>query len=160
MNSDTAEQVIVLTPVRAAGRGGRIRLRGLILAAVSLKVMLLASSLRPYASGLGTHQQLGLPACSFEARTGLPCPSCGMTTSMAAMAHGQVGAALSAHPFGVVAFLAVLALAGVGMVELATGFDVLARARPRLWWVWVGLAILFGGWLWKLARLWGALGEP
>ncbi|NBO19844.1 MAG: DUF2752 domain-containing protein, partial [Proteobacteria bacterium] len=37
--------------------------------------------LTPDARGLGTHEQLGLPPCGFYLWYGLPCPSCGMTTS-------------------------------------------------------------------------------
>lgn len=41
----------------------------------------------------GTHRQLGLPPCMLNVVTGLPCPACGMTTSIALLAHGDPAAA-------------------------------------------------------------------
>src|SRR5580692_10658404 len=46
----------------------------------------LAIYLNPYkedgtARKMETHRQLGLPECSFKEKTGMPCPSCGMTSS-------------------------------------------------------------------------------
>ena len=46
-------------------------------------VLLIASWLTPDPRGLGSHTKLGMPRCEFEYRTGIPCPSCGMTTSFA-----------------------------------------------------------------------------
>src|SRR5262245_6202429 len=56
-----------------------------------------------------THRQLGLPPCTFKAVTGLPCPSCGMTTSFALLMHGDVLNSLWANPVGTL--LAVFCLA-------------------------------------------------
>jgi uncharacterized protein DUF2752 len=44
----------------------------------------------------------GLP-CPLRTLTGVPCPLCGMTTSVEATVHGHVGQALAANPAGVVA---------------------------------------------------------
>jgi hypothetical protein len=68
-------------------------------------VFALARYLDPYeADGTpmrqGTHQKLGLPPCTFYDRTGLPCPSCGMTTSFALLAHGDVVNSLRANCVG------------------------------------------------------------
>ena len=49
----------------------------------------LAVWLNPDSRGFGTHQQLGLPACSFQTSFGVPCPSCGMTTSFSHFVRGQ-----------------------------------------------------------------------
>jgi hypothetical protein len=49
---------------------------------------------------MGTHEQLGLPPCSFKVATGLPCPSCGMTTSFAFLVRGDVGNSLRANAVG------------------------------------------------------------
>jgi hypothetical protein len=37
-----------------------------------------------------THRQLGLPPCTFEEVSGVPCPSCGMTTSFSLLLHGDL----------------------------------------------------------------------
>jgi hypothetical protein len=44
----------------------------------------------------------GLP-CPLRSLTGVPCPFCGMTTSVEAGVHLDLRAALLANPFGVVA---------------------------------------------------------
>jgi len=85
---------------------------GLALALVA--VFAVASWLNPYnADGsprtLATHQQLGLPPCNFYYFTGVPCPSCGMTTSFALLMHGDVKNSLRANAVGTV-------LAGFGLL--------------------------------------------
>lgn len=60
----------------------------------------LAAWLQANAAGLGTHRTLGLPPCLFLTLTGLPCPSCGLTTSFTHLVHFQVLAAFRAHPLG------------------------------------------------------------
>jgi hypothetical protein len=47
-----------------------------------------------------THRQLGLPPCTFYVTTGLPCPSCGMTTSFALLVRGDVANSLRANAVG------------------------------------------------------------
>jgi hypothetical protein len=47
-------------------------------------------------------------ACPLRTLTGIPCPLCGMTTSVEAAAHGHLGAAFAATPAGVVAVLIAL----------------------------------------------------
>jgi hypothetical protein len=49
---------------------------------------------------MATHRQLGLPPCTFVEVTGVPCPACGMTTSFALLAHGDVANSLRANWVG------------------------------------------------------------
>jgi Protein of unknown function (DUF2752) len=61
--------------------------------------------LNPYqadgsARRMETHRQLGLPACTFYAVTGVPCPACGMTTSFALLVRGDVGNSVRANAVG------------------------------------------------------------
>jgi hypothetical protein len=68
-------------------------------------VFAIALWLDPYdADGLPlkmeAHRQLGLPPCTFFAVTGLPCPSCGMTTSFALLMHGDPWNSLKANAVG------------------------------------------------------------
>ena len=78
-------------------------------------VFAVAAWLNPYdadgqALQMETHRQLGLPPCTFYVLTGgLPCPSCGMTTSFALLMHGDVWNSLQANAAGTL--LALLGLA-------------------------------------------------
>ena len=88
--------------------GQRIALAALALALLALLVT--AGILTPDARGHGTHQQLGLPPCTFYLIFQRPCPACGMTTSWAWLLRGEIGHALAANAGGTL--LAGLSLAG------------------------------------------------
>lgn len=81
---------------------------GLLAIAAGLLVIFgIAIALNPYdADGqprrMETHRQLGLPPCTFYVMTGVPCPSCGMTTSFALLMHGDVWNSLKANAVGTV----------------------------------------------------------
>ncbi|MFM7129954.1 MAG: DUF2752 domain-containing protein [bacterium] len=62
----------------------------LFLPVIFLSFVILAGRLNPESTGVGTHRQLGLPACLVMERTGLPCPTCGMTTALANLGHGRI----------------------------------------------------------------------
>ncbi|MBM3757402.1 MAG: DUF2752 domain-containing protein [Acidobacteria bacterium] len=87
----------------------------------SLTVLSVATGLTPSAARLGTHTQLGLPACGFLSRTGWPCPSCGLTTSFALAIRGRFADAAFVQPFGFLLFCALLA---------AIPFFLYRAARP------------------------------
>jgi len=94
---ETVEQSPVLT---AWVRGTLV---GIALGLVT--VFSIAAWLKPYSAKgqalrMETHMQLGLPACTFKHVTGLPCPSCGMTTSFALLIHGDVWNSLQANAVG------------------------------------------------------------
>jgi len=60
----------------------------------------LAVSLPPDSRGYGTHQRLGLPPCSVRGLCGVPCPTCGMTTSFANFVRGRFAASIRANVAG------------------------------------------------------------
>jgi len=124
----------------------RLRIRGIVIASACWAILIVSACLTPSRTGMGTHRQLGLPACQWLATTGYPCPTCGLTTSMAAMAHARPVLAWKSHPFGVVLFAAVLAAALLGTFEACTGRDAFRHLRPGMWWAWVPILGLLAGW--------------
>jgi len=97
-----------------------------VLLAVALGVLGLSRYLTPSPTGVGTHEQLGLPACGILAFTGFPCPACGMTTAFACLAHLDVFASLRANPMGLPLFLATFLFVPIGIQALVTGRSVLS----------------------------------
>ena len=98
--------------------------------------------LTPDPAGHGTHQQLGLPPCTIYYLTGRPCPSCGLTTSVSAILHGQFGLAWRANPMGYVIVAGALAVAVNSLLALLWGrsvrientrFTLLLLALLTLW---------------------------
>lgn len=121
----------------------------------ALPLLTAALLLTPAAQGHGTHQQLGLPPCTFLWLTGFPCAFCGMTTSWTHAAHGQVLESIRTQPMGFVFFSIDLAL-----VVWILGLAVLGRAQfrperflsaiPRPLW-WSGLSLTLVAWIYKIA---------
>ena len=79
------------------------------LIALATMTLAIARLLHPSAKGYGTHQQLGLPSCVFFKLTGIPCPSCGLTTSFAHAARLHFYQAFLTQPFGLIAFFLTVA---------------------------------------------------
>jgi hypothetical protein len=111
-----------------------------------------AATLKPDERGFGTHQQLGLPPCTFYLIFHRPCPSCGMTTSWAWLLRGKIGLALSANSGG--AMLAVLSLAGAPWLLISAIGGRWLGGRPSDWTVAgvVGILslVIAGQWVWRL----------
>jgi hypothetical protein len=80
--------------------------------------------LTPDPAGHGTHQQLGLPPCTIYYLTGRPCPSCGLTTSVSAILHGQFGLAWRANPMGFLIVAAAVVVALNSLFALLWGRSV------------------------------------
>lgn len=51
--------------------------------------------------------------CPLKVAIGLPCPGCGMTRSVVALMHGDVGASVFYHPLGVILVIASIAVAAI-----------------------------------------------
>ena len=95
-------------PSRAErGAAGGFALLGCLVFAVAAILSPYDTDGRPLSHG--THRQLGLPPCAMKALTGIPCPSCGMTTSLSLVMHGDLAAASEANPAGLI-------VAGLGLV--------------------------------------------
>ena len=95
--------------------------------------------------------------CGMKQRTGLPCPTCGMTTCVLAFARGDLLTAFYVQPAG--AFLCMLLVVGAFFAFLTCVFGVYFSAFDRLFaemrikYVVVGLlVILAAGWAVTMAR--------
>jgi len=82
----------------------------------------------------------GVP-CPLRSLTGIPCPFCGMTTSVIAAVHLHPATAVAANPAGVVAVAVALAL---------LIFRGWRRATVPAWTLPAALAVM---WIWELVRL-------
>ncbi len=100
---------------------------------------------------LGLHLA-GLPgwACPFKALFGIPCPGCGLTTSVGQIFQGRLGDALHTHAFApifIAAFIVMaavvllpekqreLAIARIAVFERRTGVTSLVLTGLMLYWV-------------------------
>jgi hypothetical protein len=80
------------------------------------------------------------PPCPLRSITGIPCPLCGMTTSVTAAVHLDPVAAVAANPAGVLAVL------------IAIGLLVFRSRRHVGVPVWSVPVVLVAMELWQLAR--------
>ncbi|MBI4367093.1 MAG: DUF2752 domain-containing protein [Deltaproteobacteria bacterium] len=132
-----------------------MRLRHALLAMGSFGVLGLLASLTPSTYGIGTHRTLGLPPCFFLAATGWPCPSCGLTTSVVHLLHGEWRLGLVANPFGPIALITAIGFGGVNLYGIA---------KPIAWSRWIvnrwfhgallcAMAWLLGAWIFRIIHM-------
>lgn len=97
--------------------------------------------------------------CLFHIITGIPCPSCGSTRSVAALLHGHIMKSLAINPLGVL-IAAIMVCAPVWLLyDLLTGrsslYDSFCKAeiliaRPVIAVPAIGLLIL--NWIWNISK--------
>lgn len=146
-----------MTPVPPDLRLWQLRPPLLVVSALIGPLMiLLGLSVTPDARGHGTHVQFGMEPCAFPAQYDLPCPTCGVTTSIAYASRGDLWGAARTQLFGAALFAAILGLS-IG------SWNALLRRRPlplprpfspfgfRI--LASGLALLLFAW-WLKAREW------
>jgi len=125
-----------------------VRLLPLLLLIAASSVLGVAMELQADPAGLATHEQLGLPLCGVLVATGLPCPTCGMTTAFTHAAHGNLIASFLTQPAGMLLALLTAAAAMTALWSLVVGMPLgpLTRWawRPRTFWV----AVLVAGTSW------------
>jgi hypothetical protein len=104
-----------------------------------LALLATAARLTPNQSGMGTHQQLGLPPCTVVGWFGIRCPSCGMTTAWSHAVRGNFLAAVRVNAGG--ALLAVLAAIGGPWFAASGMMGRWVASPPKEMWVF-GAAML------------------
>jgi hypothetical protein len=101
-----------------------------------LVVFGIAVKLNPYrddgsALVMATHQQLGLPPCTFWEVTGYPCPACGMSTSFALLIRGDVANSVRANWVGTLLAAFCLALVPWGVYAIVRGRSLFVRSLEK-----------------------------
>jgi hypothetical protein len=138
------------------GTAARISPWGRLLAASialgCLSLLVVAAFLPPSPDGLGTHTQLGLQQCGFLQRTGLPCPSCGMTTSFAWFVRGNILASFYVQPMGMILALLCGMTVWTGAYVAITGRPVyrLVSTLPPKYYLFPLLVLALIAWAWKI----------
>jgi len=74
------------------------------------------------------YQKIGYGVCLFKYVTGIPCPSCGSTTSVIAILHGKFLTALSLNPLGFVILVIMVVLPVWIVFDLITKKDSFIKA--------------------------------
>ncbi len=163
LSAPAAGRAIAAARVLGAFEPAEVR-RRFVAAAIAVcasgGLLVVAWLLPPASRGFGTHQALGLPACSWPARFGVPCPSCGMTTAFALASKGRIGESFTTQPMGCVLAIAAGMTFVAAIWTLATGrtvWPVYERLLgARLAW-FAGIAALLA-WGYKTALMRGWMG--
>jgi hypothetical protein len=137
---ETEPPLDVLPALSRWVRGGM-----LVAALLLIAVFAVAFWLNPYdESGqplrMETHRQLGLPPCTFKVISGLPCPSCGMTSSFSLLVRGDVKNSLHANAVGTA--LALVWAAAIPWL-LVCGVTGQAKGQARMERILIGLIVAF-----------------
>lgn len=82
-----------------------------------------------------------VPPCPLRALTGIPCPMCGMTRSVTAAVHGDIGHSIALSPFGIAAVVLALVVLLVPRLPRAMVIPV--------WWI---VALLGAMWTYQMFK--------
>ena len=93
--------------------------------------------------------------CLFSAVTGIQCPACGITRSVASIARGDLAMSLAYHPAGIgiagIALAALLIPAQTQLVYSATSRQWVAL--PLTLRIALGASLVVVAWIWNLQRI-------
>ena len=128
------------------------RIAGALVAFGAAVILGLAAYLTPAEAGLGTHEQLNLPACAWVTLMDVPCPTCGMTTAFAHAANGDLLAAGLTQPLGLLLALGTAMALLLGTYVALTGSPIAGMLgryfTARTAWLLAALAL--AAWLYKV----------
>jgi len=149
---DRKVPIIFTPPVERQTLPASGRFIALLVALAPLSVLIVASQLPPAPAGTGTHLQMGFQRCEFLRTTGLPCPSCGMTTSFSWFVRGNWLASLYVQPGGFALALLCGAIFWAGMYAAITAAPLhrLLRQIPGIYSVPIILGFFIAAWGWKI----------
>lgn len=123
-----------------------------VLALVGIGV--LGSWVDPDPRGFGTHEQLGLAPCRMMEWAGIPCPGCGVTTSVSLLWHGSPWVSFVNQPFGFLMGLVVPLMALLAIVRHFRGRNLYAHAVALRWGPWLLSlgSMMLAAWAYKIIQ--------
>jgi hypothetical protein len=129
----------------------------LVISGAATAVLLIARLLQPSPNGVGTHTQIGLPPCAFLHFTGIPCLSCGLTTSVSHSARLHFYEALITQPFGLIVFFgAVLSIPfSLYLLRRRIPWSKLNGLRGWNFAMYALIALFLLSWFYKIAAMKG-----
>ena len=144
--------IIFTPPVQKPILPASGRLTALVIAGAALAVLVIGLLLSPSPTGMGTHKALGLQPCQFLATSGLPCPTCGMTTSFAHFVRGEWLRSFYVQPMGFLGALATGAIFWACFYIAVTGRPIhrLIKQVPMLTLVVTSIGLAIAAWGWKI----------
>lgn len=133
--------------------------RYLAVSGLAAGVLITGRLLQPSPGRVGTHLQLGLPPCFFLHFTGMPCPSCGLTTSVSHAARLDFYDAMITQPFGLIVFLAAFAIIPLSLMLILRRIpsSKLRSFRGRLFYIYALIALFLLSWIYKIAAMKGLI---
>jgi len=148
----------VLAPkIRITGHWWKVRLVPLMIFVLSVGLLGVAAYLDPDSRGHGTHEGLGLPACGFLMTTGIPCVSCGYTTSFALASDGRLWQSIVNQPGGALLALLTAMAALISAYTFVAGVSMMPviqwMCRPRFVISLVGFMLV--AWIYKIVVMTG-----
>ena len=131
-----------------------------VAAATLAGLLVLAFAMRPDERGYGTHEQLGLQPCLPMELWHVPCPGCGVTTSVAMAVRGDLLGSLRNQPFGFLMALLFVALAVWAPLAHFLGRDLWRDVQAIRFGLWTKALVIFVAlsWVYKLALVRGWFG--
>ena len=147
----TVPRIYATSPIRQR-LSAPSRLVALAVSLACLAVLVTAAMIRPNGGGTSTHTQLGLAECQFLRTSGIPCPSCGMTTSFSWFVRGNVLASLYIQPMGTLLALSAAITFWAALYIAITGKPVhrLMRTMPASYYVLIPVGAGIAAWAWKI----------
>ncbi len=121
---------------------------------IAIGFVVLGRFISPDERGFGTHERLGMPPCRMLQWSGVPCPGCGVTTSVSLAANGRFLDSIANQPFGFVCALLALAFCAWAFWNAAHRRDLGLVARTMRMRPWVRPLIVIAtlSWIYKIVR--------
>lgn len=76
-------------------------------------------------------EEFNFTACFFHQKTGLSCPTCGLSRAFFSFSHLQIYDAFQFHLFGPLLYLSLLLLLSKWIVEIISNKEVLFKINPK-----------------------------